>query len=210
MSSASITSSSATSSAVASSVIEGDRPSSAVSCDIVLVSRRLNSLSRRGTWRAHARSRKVAADLTDDGRDREALERHPPLGVEPLQRQHETDRANLDEILERLATAGVARRERPDERQVLLEHELARSLVSGELRSRSARATAGSSSTTLIRRREAAGSSRPTARPLARLDRDVIRQRIDDAPDRRIGQTGHLQTSRPGPPISSPQRWISS
>ena len=50
----------------------------------------------------------VALDLADDRRHRVRRELHAALDVEALDREHEPDRADLDEVLERLAAPGVA------------------------------------------------------------------------------------------------------
>jgi len=58
----------------------------------------------------------VALDLADDRRYRVRRELHATLDVEAFDRQHEPDRADLDEILERLAPSRVARGDVADER----------------------------------------------------------------------------------------------
>ena len=65
-------------------------------------------------------------DLAGDRRDRERRQVDPAVGVEAVDRLHEADRPNLDEIIELLAATGVAASESPDERQVLRDQALAR------------------------------------------------------------------------------------
>ena len=72
----------------------------------------------------------VALDLADDRRHRIRRELHATVDVEALDRQHEPDRADLDEILERLASPRVARGDVPDERQVLVDELVPRRRVS--------------------------------------------------------------------------------
>ena len=71
----------------------------------------------------------VALDLADDRWHGVRRELHATIDVEALDREHEADGADLDEILERLAPPGVARRDLADERQVLLDESVSRRLV---------------------------------------------------------------------------------
>ena len=50
----------------------------------------------------------VAPDLADDRRHRVARDVDAPVDVEPVDGLDQADRTDLDEILERLSTAGVA------------------------------------------------------------------------------------------------------
>jgi hypothetical protein len=68
----------------------------------------------------------VPADLADDRRHRVARELHAAVDVEAVDRLDQPERANLDEILERLAAAGVAVRQCAHERHELDESALTR------------------------------------------------------------------------------------
>src|SRR5262245_47985617 len=70
----------------------------------------------------------VPLDLADDRGDGVRRELDAPRRVEPLDREEEPDGADLDEVLLRLAPAGVARRQAPHERHVPV-HELVPRLV---------------------------------------------------------------------------------
>lgn len=58
----------------------------------------------------------VAADLAEDGRCREARELAAALGIEPVDRLDEPDRADLDQIVERLSAVGIPPRKSFDQR----------------------------------------------------------------------------------------------
>ena len=68
----------------------------------------------------------VPLDLADDRRHCVGRELHLALRVEALDREEQADRADLDQILLRLAAARVARREALDERHVPLDELVAR------------------------------------------------------------------------------------
>jgi hypothetical protein len=53
----------------------------------------------------------VALDLAEDGRRRVRREAHLAREVEALDRLHDPDAGDLDEVVERLAAAGVAARQ---------------------------------------------------------------------------------------------------
>ena len=71
----------------------------------------------------------VALDLADDRRHGVRLERDAAVEVEAVDRLDQPDRADLHQVVERLALAGVAACDRPHERQVLLDQLVARTLV---------------------------------------------------------------------------------
>jgi len=62
----------------------------------------------------------VAAKLAVDGRRCVRRKWDAAVGVVPARRRHEAERADLNEVLERLAGTGVAAGKAPGERQVLL------------------------------------------------------------------------------------------
>src|SRR3954471_8261815 len=62
----------------------------------------------------------VALDLAEDGRRRVGREAHLAGDVEAVDRLHDPDARDLDEVVERLPAAGVAAGERPGEREHLL------------------------------------------------------------------------------------------
>jgi hypothetical protein len=89
-----------------------------------------------GTSRAHADARllitprypdraaaiaQVPLDLTEDVRDRERGEPDFPVGLEPIDRLDEADRAHLHEILETLAAVRIRTGDRHDQRYVRLD-----------------------------------------------------------------------------------------
>ncbi len=63
----------------------------------------------------------MSLDLADDRRHRIRRELHLPGRVEALDREEEADRADLDEVLVRLAPSRVASREAANERHVPLD-----------------------------------------------------------------------------------------
>src|SRR4051794_10111424 len=65
-------------------------------------------------------------DLADDVRRRVRRQLDAAIEVETVDGLDQADRPDLDEILELLATVGVAPRQRADERHVLLDQLLAR------------------------------------------------------------------------------------
>jgi hypothetical protein len=67
----------------------------------------------------------VAPQLAQDGRHREARERSSATGVPPVRRLHESDRGDLDEILERLRAMAIADRKCACERKVALDQRFA-------------------------------------------------------------------------------------
>ena len=71
----------------------------------------------------------VASDLADDRRHRIRRQLDPALEVEAVDRLDQPDRADLDEILDLLAPARVARGQRAHERQHLLDEPVARRSV---------------------------------------------------------------------------------
>ena len=73
----------------------------------------------------------VPLDLADDRRHRVGRELDAALGVEALDREQQADRADLDEVLERLPAARVARGEAAHERQVALDDAVAGARVAG-------------------------------------------------------------------------------
>ena len=83
--------------------------------------------------RAHVPGRvaEVAAQLAEDRRHGVGREREPALGVPAVDGLDEADGRDLDQVVERLARAPVAQRERAGERHVALDQLLARALVAG-------------------------------------------------------------------------------
>ena len=83
--------------------------------------------------RAHVPGRvaEVAAQLAEDRRHRVGREREPALRVPAVDGLDEADGGDLDQVVERLARAPVAQRERAGERHVALDQLLACVLVSG-------------------------------------------------------------------------------
>ena len=73
----------------------------------------------------------VAADLADDRRHGVGGELDAPLEVESVDRLDQADRSDLDEVVDRLAAARVASRERAHERHHLLDQPVACSAVAG-------------------------------------------------------------------------------
>ena len=73
----------------------------------------------------------MALDLSDDRRHCVRRELHSPLDVEALDREHEPDGADLNEVLHGLATARVTRGDLAHERHELLDDLVARRLVAG-------------------------------------------------------------------------------
>src|SRR2546430_5343335 len=71
----------------------------------------------------------VALDLTEDRRHRVRGQLDAAVRVEAVDRVDEADRADLDEVVEHLAAADVAKGERPDERHQILDQLIPRSLV---------------------------------------------------------------------------------
>ena len=71
----------------------------------------------------------VALDLADDRRHGVRLERHAAVEVEAVDRLDQPDRADLDQVVERFALAGIAAGDRPHERHVLFDQLVARPLV---------------------------------------------------------------------------------
>ncbi len=71
----------------------------------------------------------VALDLADDRRHGVRLERHPAVEVEAVDRLDQPDRADLDQVVEWFALAGIATGDRPHERHVLFDQLVARPLV---------------------------------------------------------------------------------
>ena len=71
----------------------------------------------------------VALDLTEDRRHRVRGQLDAAVRVEAVDRVDEADRADLDEVVEHLAAADVAKGERADERHQILDQLIPRSLV---------------------------------------------------------------------------------
>ena len=69
----------------------------------------------------------MATKLAEDRRRRVGGEGDTALGVEAVERLDEAEARDLDQVLERLAAAAVARSEPPDER-----HEAARELLADD------------------------------------------------------------------------------
>src|ERR1700753_1995345 len=67
----------------------------------------------------------MAADLALDHRRGKCGECDAPVLVEPIAGLDQADRSNLNQIVERLATADVATRNRPDERKMRFDEALA-------------------------------------------------------------------------------------
>jgi hypothetical protein len=63
----------------------------------------------------------VSPDLPHDCRDRESTEVDAAVGVEAVGRFDQSDRTDLDEILDTLPPIGVPPRERDDEREVFFD-----------------------------------------------------------------------------------------
>jgi hypothetical protein len=68
----------------------------------------------------------VPLDLAHDRRHGVRGELHLPRGVEALDREQQADRADLEEIVEWLATPASARRQAADERHVAVDERVAR------------------------------------------------------------------------------------
>ena len=117
----------------ASSAIVGGRPRSAVSAlDRAREAEAQLLHAPRDVHRPGAVA-EVALDLADDRRHGVRRELDAALEVEPLDREDEADRPDLDEVLERLAAAGVPRRDAPHERQVAIDDAIAGALVPGPI-----------------------------------------------------------------------------
>jgi hypothetical protein len=71
----------------------------------------------------------VLLDLAANRRDRERAELRPAGGVEAVDRVDQPDGADLDQVLQPLTAVGVAPSEHADEREVELDHALARRRV---------------------------------------------------------------------------------
>src|SRR5215212_1808116 len=71
----------------------------------------------------------VALELAEDGRHGEAGERGLAVGIEAVDRLEQTERSDLDEVVEGLAAALVAPRELAGERQEALDQRVARGRV---------------------------------------------------------------------------------
>src|SRR3954470_24287900 len=71
----------------------------------------------------------MTLELAEDGRDRERRERCLSCGVEALDRLQQSQRGDLDQVVERLSGALVAAGELPRERQEALDERLARGWV---------------------------------------------------------------------------------
>src|SRR5262249_55882025 len=83
------------------------------------------------TWHVHGPGAvaEVALDLADDGRDGIRPEEDAALQVEAVDRLDQADRRDLDEVVELLAAAGVAARDRAREGEIGLEELAARRRV---------------------------------------------------------------------------------
>jgi hypothetical protein len=71
----------------------------------------------------------VPLDLAVDRGNREGRKINTPVELEPVDRVDQSDRADLDKVLELLAPAHVAPRELPHEWEVLLDQSVARGRV---------------------------------------------------------------------------------
>ena len=88
-----------------SPAIVGERPSSADRSSTRRETRSESSFILRGTCTLQERSREVAPDLADDRRHRVGRELDPALELEAVDRLDQPDRADLDEVVDRLAAA---------------------------------------------------------------------------------------------------------
>src|SRR5205823_2544407 len=92
-------------------------------CDLATCSPQAAPRLLLAAWEADRRRTiaEMTLDLPDDCRDRERPEVDAAFRVEPFGRFDETDRADLDEVLEALPPVGVTPCECDDQRQVLLD-----------------------------------------------------------------------------------------
>ena len=86
----------------------GECPSLAVSPSIVVDSLRIQLLKRPGNADGPTLVPEVALDLPHHVRGRVGSERHVALEVEAVDRLQQADRADLLDVLQRLAAVGVA------------------------------------------------------------------------------------------------------
>ena len=126
---ASSTSSGVVFSSSAISAMLGERPSRPVRRSMAPGHRRVQLLERARHADRPALVAEVALDLADDVRRGVGGERDLALELEAVDRLDQADRAHLLDVLERLAAAGVAARERAHQRQVALDQLLARRRV---------------------------------------------------------------------------------